>query len=234
MVGVPRSQGCRNCRRKKKGCDLQRPTCGQCVRLNLSCGWDDKKWTFVEQGPSTGRTSRVPIRSRSLPKLRWETSVSPPTGTPERSLGQTALQIGLEEDFWFNFLPQQAPPGSIVGGVADVLWANTIRDLATLDETTKFALNACALTMKGRVVSDPALLQEGTKLYAKALRETNKALQDPVRAQSDAVLASCKLLSMWVHFKLNQFLVLMQITDMRFQLRSLSIGGYSRCLDAGP
>lgn len=50
--------------------------------------------------------------------------------------------------------------------------------------------------MNGRARSDRALLREGTRVYAETLRETNKALQDPLKAQSDAVLASCKVLAM--------------------------------------
>lgn len=74
-----------------------------------------------------------------------------------------------------------------------------VSELTTFDKTANLALQACALTALGRINMDPQLLRDGTRFYSKALRETNLALQDPVRAQSDATLASCKLLSMLVH-----------------------------------
>ncbi|KAI0516884.1 hypothetical protein F5B22DRAFT_136210 [Xylaria bambusicola] len=41
MVGVPRSKGCRTCRRKKIKCDEQRPRCGQCRKGVRECeGYD--------------------------------------------------------------------------------------------------------------------------------------------------------------------------------------------------
>ncbi|KAL2859299.1 hypothetical protein BJX68DRAFT_261739 [Aspergillus pseudodeflectus] len=38
MVGVPgKSKGCNKCRRRKKGCDLQQPSCGQCRKSAIPC-----------------------------------------------------------------------------------------------------------------------------------------------------------------------------------------------------
>ncbi|GAP85056.2 putative fungal transcriptional regulatory protein [Rosellinia necatrix] len=37
MVGIPRSKGCRTCRRKKIKCDEQKPRCGQCRRGVREC-----------------------------------------------------------------------------------------------------------------------------------------------------------------------------------------------------
>ena len=75
-------------------------------------------------------------------------------------------------------------------------WARSVQDLASLDETVRLAVNACALATLGRASLDTGLLQQGTRLYARALSETNRALQDPVKAQGDAVLACCQILSM--------------------------------------
>ena len=72
----------------------------------------------------------------------------------------------------------------------------TVRDIAAFDNTMKIALNALALTILGRSRTDSALLRESTKLYSKALGATNKALADPTKAQSDAVLACCKILAL--------------------------------------
>ena len=204
MVGVPRSRGCRNCRRKKKGCDLQKPVCGQCARMNLPCGWDEKKWTFISQEPasssaaaSTATEPDLPVRSRSITDFRPSpVEESVPQGSQERSLSRTSFEINSISHFWSIFLPADGPQIRSVPGVPTALWARTLQDLSEFDETVRLALTACALATHGRDTSDPMVQQEATKFYGRALRETNRALQDPVTAQSDAVLASCKALSM--------------------------------------
>jgi Fungal specific transcription factor domain/Fungal Zn(2)-Cys(6) binuclear cluster domain len=63
MVGVAgKSKGCSTCRKRKKGCDLARPSCGQCVKSGHPCGGYQKDLTFIHH--------KVPrkVRLQSLPK----------------------------------------------------------------------------------------------------------------------------------------------------------------------
>ncbi|KAI0973208.1 hypothetical protein F4678DRAFT_20831 [Xylaria arbuscula] len=47
MVGIPRSKGCKTCRRKKIKCDEQRPGCGQCRKSVRQCeGYDQPTTIF--------------------------------------------------------------------------------------------------------------------------------------------------------------------------------------------
>jgi len=62
------------------------------------------------------------------------------------------------------------------------------------------ALGAQALAVQ---TPDPSLRALSTQLYASALHATNKALEDPVRACSDAILASCKLLAVYENMRLD-------------------------------
>ncbi len=48
MVGVAgKSKGCSTCRKRKKGCDLARPSCGQCLKSGHVCGGYQKDLTFI-------------------------------------------------------------------------------------------------------------------------------------------------------------------------------------------
>jgi Fungal specific transcription factor domain/Fungal Zn(2)-Cys(6) binuclear cluster domain len=48
MVGVAgKSKGCHTCRKRKKGCDLARPVCGQCSKSGKICGGYQKDLTFI-------------------------------------------------------------------------------------------------------------------------------------------------------------------------------------------
>ena len=42
-----KSKGCSTCRRRKKGCDLGRPECGQCVKRGDVCGGYERDITFI-------------------------------------------------------------------------------------------------------------------------------------------------------------------------------------------
>ncbi|KAI3339167.1 hypothetical protein F4824DRAFT_508537 [Ustulina deusta] len=51
MVGIPRSKGCRTCRRKKIKCDEQRPGCGQCRKGVRECEGYDQPTIFRNAFP---------------------------------------------------------------------------------------------------------------------------------------------------------------------------------------
>ena len=180
---------------------MQKPTCGQCARSGIVCGWDEKRWTFVSQDPTAAGaagSSTMPFRRRSgTEALARQNSAPPPTGPEEQSLSRTAFETGANGDFWTLYLPKDDPRTVGAGGVYAAPWARTVQDLSRFDDTVRAGLNACAMTTLAHVRSDQALLQSGIRLYLKALYETNRALQDPIRAQSDAVLASCNILAMF-------------------------------------
>ena len=147
----------------------------------------------MNQEPSS---SDVPIRSRSVDAVRIRSTPTPPTGPEEKSLARSAFEIGSEDEFWTHYYPRDDPRTVYIAGIRTAPWTKTLRDIAALDATARAALNAISTNILGRTRSDNALLQESTRLYAIALRDTNRALQDPIKAQSDAVLACCKILSM--------------------------------------
>lgn len=150
----------------------------------------------MSQGPEPASSSSVPIRSRSLDALRIQSTNTPPNGPEHRSLSRTAFEIDSDAEFWTLYYPKDDPQTVYISGRYTAPWAKTLQDIAAFDATVRYALSAVATSIVGRTRSDSAVLQESTRLYAKALRDTNLALQDPIRAQSDAVLACCKLLSM--------------------------------------
>ncbi|KAL7921308.1 hypothetical protein ACQKWADRAFT_327803 [Trichoderma austrokoningii] len=62
MVGVPgRSKGCVTCRRRKKGCDQNVPSCNQCTRAGLECGGYERDLVWVNTTPPN--RSKAPASS---------------------------------------------------------------------------------------------------------------------------------------------------------------------------
>ena len=201
MVGVPRSQGCQECRKRKKGCDLQKPACSRCERVGVQCSYGAKRWTFVEQRASSeGPQSEIVLRGQrsSGSSSQVQAAIPPtsiPTGTSERSIRRTGFEIETLADFWERYLPREDPDTIYVGAVYPVPISKVFVDLADSNESVKLALQACALVLRSRATADPQFRQTAIRYYAEALGRTNKALQNTETAQSDPVLAACRALA---------------------------------------
>ncbi|ESZ90949.1 hypothetical protein SBOR_8667 [Sclerotinia borealis F-4128] len=49
MVGVPTSNRCDNCRKRKKKCGEQRPSCAECIRSGWDCPGYPIRWKFMDE-----------------------------------------------------------------------------------------------------------------------------------------------------------------------------------------
>lgn len=179
MQGVRTTRSCVNCRQKKKGCDMKKPTCGRCLRLKMPCAFEERRYVFISHGGDPSTTSSL-------------------TSSSETSWSRTSSSIILDEYFWTNYLPQEDPTldGSI-GGILSAPWIPTIRQLANQNSDVRYAIQACALAGLGWMSEDQTLIIRSGAYYAQALKQTNVALQDPASACDDSVLACCRLLSLF-------------------------------------
>lgn len=190
MQGVRTTRGCLNCRRRKKGCDLKKPTCGRCQRLNTTCQFEERIYVFVDQ------------------QCR-ESTAKALTTSSELSLARTSLILQADDRFWTNYLPREdAVLDGSIGGVLSASWIPAVRNLAQRHADVRLAIQACVFAGLGWMSKDPGLVIRATGFYAQALRQTNLALQDPVNACSDAVLACCRLLSLFEMFRRSSSLVI--------------------------
>ncbi|KAI1121852.1 hypothetical protein F5Y10DRAFT_92557 [Nemania abortiva] len=78
MVGVPRSKGCKTCRRKKIKCDEQKPRCGQCRKGVRECeGYDQptifrhsSARDFASASHSQGQEA-IPLANQPIEIVAW-------------------------------------------------------------------------------------------------------------------------------------------------------------------
>ncbi|KAI0468182.1 hypothetical protein F4859DRAFT_216980 [Xylaria cf. heliscus] len=78
MVGIPRSKGCKTCRRKKIKCDEQKPGCGQCRKGGRECEGYEQPTIFRHStggdfvGVSDPRSQRaIQFNSRPVGNITW-------------------------------------------------------------------------------------------------------------------------------------------------------------------
>ncbi|OHW99125.1 C6 zinc finger domain-containing protein [Colletotrichum incanum] len=188
MVGVPgRSKGCNTCRKRKKGCDLQRPSCGQCQKAGIDCAGYERKRIFVNvTHPVANSNSKVVV-----PIVR--TIVQTP------SLSQSAFEDKVFDLFWEGYMPE-APlciPGSPIVRYSNADWATTVRDLFRTDIALRQSLLAFSLGTIGRRDKQQWMIDDGLKFYCEALSELNVALRHPKRWKTDALMLASRILGFY-------------------------------------
>ncbi|KAF1844307.1 uncharacterized protein K460DRAFT_357916 [Cucurbitaria berberidis CBS 394.84] len=218
MVGVPgRSKGCVTCRKRKKGCDLKIPECGQCIERGLTCGGYDLDRMFIyhsaesdRRGISTAALERdqdssappfpscdlqvAPVRSvykigcRSLNQSRPISVVLSP------ALARSAYSEKSIEAFLRLYIPTS---DSRCTNDEDKHFVGMLPLLNIRDEALQLAVLAIGTAALGRSTNDGDLTRQGRSLYGKALKETAVALRNPTRATSDAVFAIPRVMALF-------------------------------------
>ncbi|KAF6786169.1 C6 zinc finger domain-containing protein, partial [Colletotrichum musicola] len=165
MVGVPgRSKGCNTCRRRKKGCDLQRPACGQCLKAGIECEGYERKRIFVNvTNPARGTTVRAAAPA-AAPATTPSTAIT-------HSLSRAAYEEKMVDLFWDGYIPG-APVG---GGPANPIsryshadWALTVQDLYRTEPALRQTLLAISLGTVGRRDGQQWMVDDGLRFYCRA------------------------------------------------------------------
>ncbi|KAH0432710.1 C6 zinc finger protein [Colletotrichum camelliae] len=198
MVGVPgRSKGCNTCRKRKKGCDLQRPVCGQCLKAGIECAGYERKRIFVNVTPNNPK-----------PKHTALVVVVPPTFQAPL-LSHSAYEEKVLDLFWETYMPD-APtftPGTPIVRYSHSDWAATVQDLYRTDAALRQSLLALSLGTIGRRDKQAWMIEEGLKFYCQALGELNTGLRHPTRWRSDALMVASRILGLYetiTHIKRRQ------------------------------
>jgi hypothetical protein len=197
-------------------CDLRRPFCLQCEQRGLVCGGYDDHRVFVAQTDYTFATSP---RSRSessdenvaiklhakenlgisrLTKRQFDYRGSDSFGIilPEHLLrsayGEKSMEI-----CWDNFLPHDSASGAGLKIIITSPLPNVLPTLYVKDEALRMAVLAFSSAVAGQAKGDDWLINQGKKMYGKALQELSKALLDPSRAQGEAMVAVPRVMGLF-------------------------------------
>ncbi|KAK0724087.1 hypothetical protein B0H67DRAFT_679798 [Lasiosphaeris hirsuta] len=184
MVGVPgRSKACTTCKKRRKGCDLQRPVCGRCRKGGLVCEGYARPRAFINWAPpkgaplTVGHTTEI-VLSHGLMRSAYEEKL-----------------LGLH---WETYLPNgrdfccSAEICRILGG-----WTTVVRELIATDTLLKKSVLALCLTTVARRDGVVWMAEQGLSAYISGLQEMAAALQVPSRARSDALLCAAKMFSLY-------------------------------------
>ncbi|KAI4908596.1 uncharacterized protein J4E92_010789 [Alternaria infectoria] len=217
MVGVPgRSKGCVTCRKRKKGCDLVQPECGQCKERGIACGGYDSDRIFIYQkgsgptrpAPKLGRHATPEKSPGQPPRQGMQIMQFNPVSTPGTQqtcsmsipimLPDALARSAYSEKTMATFLNMYNPQGVIHTTNTDAKeFVSLLPLLSTRDEALQMAALAVGITQLGVTSDNEALTRQGRTLYGKALKETAVALQNPARASSESLLVVPRVMALF-------------------------------------
>ncbi|KAH7135693.1 hypothetical protein B0J11DRAFT_167077 [Dendryphion nanum] len=204
MVGVPgRSKGCLTCRERRKRCDLQQPTCANCIRGRFVCGGYQREVIIVHVGiPGQGQSGRY--RSRNPRPPRQSSQLVVPT-TPSaadhriKDLNRTALELGLFTAFWDLYYPkgtEKNVPTEVP--IRDTIrWGHSIQSMIPGSSLTRSALLALTVSELGQSKQDENMVHRGMELYGTSLARLACELKTPSKITHTELAATCRLLALY-------------------------------------
>ncbi|KAK4031328.1 Sterigmatocystin biosynthesis regulatory protein [Parachaetomium inaequale] len=204
MVGVPgRSKACITCRKRRKGCDLERPTCAQCRKAGVTCAGYDTQRVFVVSTPNSRRKGySAPVAPNTSGSLwqRIHRNQASIDITNFRLLSRPEDERRCIDLFWEAYFPSGRPIPTSAFRSYTCTWTETARNFYRDDESLRYALWANCLLITGRRHGAVWMLREGSKLYGQALTYLRRSLELSHGAKRDALIATVKLLSMFEAF----------------------------------
>ncbi|KAK0737243.1 hypothetical protein B0T21DRAFT_410694 [Apiosordaria backusii] len=213
MVGVPgRSKACHTCRRRRKGCDFERPSCGQCRRLGLQCDGYERKTLFVHTDPAAVGTNKTTTPTLVKPPLSANGANNYPVG-PKRtaltllptSLVSSAYKCNYVGLFWDMYNPNSDLQRDLDNALSTTTWLVGIQSDKSYHSSPLLQTSflAFCLGSVGHRLNQKHIIQNGMKAYNDALRGLSKSLA--IQAQKhqipdDATIATTRILSLYEVF----------------------------------
>ncbi|KAM7185206.1 hypothetical protein V8F33_012549 [Rhypophila sp. PSN 637] len=190
MVGVPgRSKACNTCRRRKKGCDLARPACGQCRRAGIECTGYVRSRAFINMTDASPSHGRVTVAA---------SATSHSTVALPDDLTRAAYEVRYLELFWDAYMPLKSNLGEREHVTyVNPAWADAANNLYPVDEALRTALLALGLRTIGRRDGHQWMVNEGVDAYVRSLRHVSRQLRQPKGWKADSLLATSKVLGLY-------------------------------------
>ncbi|OOO12173.1 Protein of unknown function DUF3468 [Aspergillus oryzae] len=199
MVGIPgRSKGCKTCRRRKTGCDLQEPQCGQCKKSGRHCEGFDKDIAFIHRTPQ-GLLRKGQEQCQG--PAPWETSCGANSTSTKQippQINNAAIYVdGMLHTFLVAFLPSSpilplSHHSNIT--VPPAPWMRIAIAHPRRGPLLSTALQALCITKIARAHGDQALLMQGMAAHTQALRALQNATNDRNTALTDETMAAIRVL----------------------------------------
>ncbi|KAK4178158.1 hypothetical protein QBC36DRAFT_210136 [Triangularia setosa] len=216
MVGVPgRSKACHTCRRRRKGCDFERPFCGQCRRLGLQCDGYERKTVFVHTDPTavgTNKNTSTTLVHQPLSATRAKNHPAAAAGAKQpaavllpASLASSAYKCRYVGLFWDMYDPNSDLERDLDNSLSTTSWLAGVHSDKSYHDSPLLQTSflAFCLGTVGQRLNLKSLVENGMKAYNEALRGLSKSIA--IQAQrkhipDNAIIATTRILSLYEVF----------------------------------
>ncbi|KAH8664399.1 hypothetical protein BX600DRAFT_512439 [Xylariales sp. PMI_506] len=202
LTGRP-ATSCAGCRQRRIKCGKQRPRCLQCKQASIECpGYRPVATHFKDETQLTAE--KVQSEKRGIPKRdKASHAVTPSRGAvpvqkqacdltyrdhrdhrEHRDLVTSSLQTPIN-DTAISFLGSRYLQASLLSQVAPLYL-----QLPDSDTAITAAVHAAALAALAMETQQPKMLLLARSEYSRAIRNTQRAIQDPAECTTDATLAA--------------------------------------------
>ncbi|KAF2649819.1 hypothetical protein K491DRAFT_610061 [Lophiostoma macrostomum CBS 122681] len=199
-------------------CDFKRPECDQCTQRGLVCGGYDEDRIFVDQnvrfpdiastavnrGPSRANSSSTrrhsPPRNIQIEALQYAQAglaLSQHGVVLPDSLARSAYNEKSIEMFRNSYAPSALKTSSAAAFSSANKFPDLLPALYVQDDALRLALLATSSATIGQATGDVWMMEQGKKLYSRALVEMSKAVKDPQRSRSPAVSAVPRVMGLF-------------------------------------
>lgn len=191
-------------------CDLQQPSCGQCLKRNVPCSGYERKFKFIDVSHQRGDQPFVTAANSAKgpglwPHLEenalWDSPMVNQVVKDALSPQAEACQLSAITDycqsfFLHDFLQARLKPVSVRESSA-LDWIGVISQLNAGEQSLKMALLALGAASISRSCKDVWLKSLSSQSYSLAIRSLRKAIQKGPRILTNEALASMMLLAFY-------------------------------------
>ncbi|EAW13656.1 Zn(II)2Cys6 transcription factor [Aspergillus clavatus NRRL 1] len=199
MVGVPRSEGCGTCIKRRVKCDQERPACRRCRDRNIECAGYQRRLRFYHQTPAsisgrkrkeTGlpRAKDQDIRAVAL-ATRVITARAGMDNLLAPSLASAAADLQMKEVF-HSFI-MACFPGLFCAwrNRVQLNWLDFVRHhLDTSSHALIWSIRSLSTWHLGQSQQNQDVILSSRHMYGRGLRHLIQSLRDPRRATSNWTL----------------------------------------------
>ncbi|KUJ11340.1 uncharacterized protein LY89DRAFT_786952 [Mollisia scopiformis] len=192
-LGVGKSGGCRNCRRRKVKCDEHRPGCKRCEKSNQECEGYTREHRFVDENFRTEKHVKK--------KASTETPQPDPRSSQDiilhsnSSSGLTAMNLEIhafQDNIFMSFLLS-----NLFSGIPVVTPWLRLHAEDTSSASAQLSTRALSTVFFGRTHYQHNITARGYNLYGQALISLNQDLQDSKKGQSLSVVKTAMALELY-------------------------------------
>ncbi|KAI4715785.1 hypothetical protein E4T48_08029 [Aureobasidium sp. EXF-10727] len=194
------SQGCEECRKRRKKCDLRPGGCGRCANAHRQCpGYPQQEGLRILDQSAEVASKALGTRSkRHTPEATDDLEISFEPESPHGSNRSPSAQSSSVISAHVSLPPMDSEDLSFAFFFNNCVINHNVYHTCVLEPDNKHliaSIKAFGIANLSKHYSDRRLLTSAQHQYATALNLTNLALRDPVQVKRDETLLAILVLT---------------------------------------